>query len=269
MQEGVILRRSELPNGDVIVTLLSEASKWRAVARKGKLIGGNLGKLSLFHDVTVQHYTRPNGSDDLALITQVQLNGALPRLSDPAIYPYAHVLAELTDKLAVDVHLDGGFYEYFTGALRGLSSQPDPERVALIMGWRLLAQAGLAPRTTRCARCGERDLEGDDAPTFDAAAGGGGFRRRARARAGRGCRDRRGGTGRIGEGGADVVALVAVLADELVELGRLVAGRGELVLRPLQGRHGLAGFLGRRRLGQRIAEGPDAAAGNQLQRALP
>ena len=44
VQEGVILRRSELPNGDVIVTLLSEASKWRAVARKGKLIGGNLGK---------------------------------------------------------------------------------------------------------------------------------------------------------------------------------------------------------------------------------
>ena len=131
VQEGAILRRSELPNGDVIVTLLSEASKWRAVARKGKLIGGNLGKLSLFHDVTVQHYTRSNGSDDLALITQVQLNGALPRLSDPAIYPYAHVLAELTDKLAVDVHLDGGFYEYFTGALRGLSSQPDPERVAL------------------------------------------------------------------------------------------------------------------------------------------
>lgn len=170
MQEGIILRRSELPNGDVVVTLLSEASKWRAVARKGKLIGGNLGKLSLFHDVTVQHYTRPNGSDDLALITQVQLNGALPRLSDPAIYPYAHVLAELTDKLAVDVQPGGGFYEYFTGALRGLSSQPDPERVALIMCWRLLAQAGLAPRTTRCARCGERGLE--DAPTFDAAAGG-------------------------------------------------------------------------------------------------
>lgn len=170
MQEGVILRRSELPNGDVIVTLLSEASKWRAVARKGKLVGGNLGKLSLFHDVTVQHYTRPNGPDDLALITQVQLNGALPRLSDPAIYPYAHVLAELTDKLAVDVQLDGGFYEYFTGGLRGLSQHPDPELVALIMCWRLLSQAGLAPRTTRCARCGERDL--GDAPTFDAAAGG-------------------------------------------------------------------------------------------------
>ena len=170
VQEGIILRRLELPSGDIVVTLLSEESKWRAVARKGKLVGGNLGKLSLFHDVSVQHYTRPGDQSDLALITQVQLNGALPRLSDPAIYPYAHVLAELTDKLAVDVHLDGGFYRYFTGALRGVSQHPDPERVALVMSWRLLAQGGLTPRLTRCARCGERDLEG--ATTFDVAAGG-------------------------------------------------------------------------------------------------
>ena len=153
-----------------MVTLLSEQSKWRAVARKGKLIGGNLGKLSLFHDVTVQHYTRPGDQSDLALITQVQLNGALPRLSDPAIYPYAHVLAELTDKLAVDVHLDGGFYRYFSGALRGVSRDPDPERIALVMSWRLLAQGGLTPRLTRCARCGERAI--DNAVTFDVAAGG-------------------------------------------------------------------------------------------------
>ena len=170
VQEGIILRRSELPSGDIIVTLLSEESKWRAVARKGKLVGGNLGKLSLFHDVTVQHYTRPGDQSDLALITQVQLNGALPRLSDPTVYPYAHVMAELTDKLAVDVHLDGGFYRYFTGALRGVSQHPDPERVALVMSWRLLAQGGLSPRVTRCARCGERDLAG--AVTFDVAAGG-------------------------------------------------------------------------------------------------
>ena len=170
VQEGIILRRSELPSGDIVVTLLSEESKWRAVARKGKLVGGNLGKLSLFHDVTVQHYTRPGDQSDLALITQVQLNGALPRLSDPTVYPYAHVMAELTDKLAVDVHLDGGFYRYFTGALRGLSQHPDPERVALVMSWRLLAQGGLSPRVTRCARCGERDLGG--AVTFDVAAGG-------------------------------------------------------------------------------------------------
>lgn len=168
VQEGIILRRLELPSGDVVVTLLSEQGKWRAVARKGKLIGGNLGKLSLFHDVTVQHYTRPG--QDLALITQVQLNGALPRLSDPGVYPYAHVLAELTDKLAVDGQLDGQLYYYFAGALRGVTRHTDPERVALVMSWRLLAQGGLTPRLTRCARCGEPDLSG--VPHFDVAAGG-------------------------------------------------------------------------------------------------
>lgn len=169
VQEGIILRRSQLPSGDVVVTLLGEGGKWRAVARKGKLVGGNLGKLSLFHDVTVQHYTRPGG-DELALITQVQLNGALPRLSDPGVYPYAHLLAELTDKLAVDVHHDSGLYHYFAGALRGVSRHPDPERVALVMSWRLLAQGGLTPRLTRCARCGGTDLEGP--AYFDVSAGG-------------------------------------------------------------------------------------------------
>lgn len=162
------MRRAELPSGDVVVTLLGEEGKWRAVARKGKLVGGNLGKLSLFHDVTVQHYRR--SGDDLALITQVQLNGALPRLSDPAIYPYAHLLAELTDKLSVDAQLERGLYHYFAGALRGVSQHADPERVALVMSWRLLAQGGLTPRLGRCARCGEADLGGVSA--FDVAAGG-------------------------------------------------------------------------------------------------
>ncbi|ADI13822.1 DNA repair protein RecO [Truepera radiovictrix] len=171
VREGIVLRRSELPSGDVVVTLLSETGKWRAVARKGKLVGGNLGKLSLFHDVTVQQYGRNGGSDELALITQVQLNGALPRLSDPAIYPYAHVLAELTDKLAVEVQLEGQLYHLFAGALRGLSRHPDPEAVALVMGWRLLAQGGLAPRLARCARCGG-PLEGSGEGRFDVAAGG-------------------------------------------------------------------------------------------------
>jgi DNA repair protein RecO (recombination protein O) len=169
VREGIVLRRSELPSGDVVVTLLSASDKWRAVARKGKLVGGNLGKLSLFHDVTVQQYSRP--SDELALITQVQLNGALPRLSDPTIYPYAHVLAELTDKLAVEVQLEGQLYHLFAGALRGLAQHPDPEAVALVMGWRLLAQGGLAPRLARCARCGG-PLEVSGEGRFDVAAGG-------------------------------------------------------------------------------------------------
>ena len=50
--EGIVLRRKPLPSGDLVVTLLSHEGKWRGVARKGRLPGGNLGKLSLFHDVT-------------------------------------------------------------------------------------------------------------------------------------------------------------------------------------------------------------------------
>lgn len=166
ISEGIVIRRTELPSGDVVVTLLNEQGKWRGVARKGKLIGGNLGKLSLFHDVTVQFYRRAD--EDLALITQVQLNGALSRLSDPSIYPYAHVLAELTDRLTVDVHPGEDLYSYLASGLRGLVQHGDPEAVALVMSWKLLQRAGLAPRLQHCARCGAHSV----GRTFDPSAGG-------------------------------------------------------------------------------------------------
>ena len=149
---GIVIRRKALPSGDVVVTLLAEQGKWRGIARKGKLPGGNLGRLSLFHDVTVQYYRRRE--EDLALLTQVRLNGALPRLSDPSVYPYAHILAELADALTVDVHIGEPLYQYLASGLRGLNSHPDPERVALLYAWRLLQQAGLAPRCNACGACG-------------------------------------------------------------------------------------------------------------------
>ena len=166
VNDGIVIRRHALPSGDVIVTLFSEAGKWRGKAKQGKRLGGNLGKLSLFHDVTVQHYRR--GDDDLSLITQVQLNGALPKLSDPAVYPYAHVLAELLDKLTVDVHVGEEMYTYFASGLRGLNQHADPEAVALVYAWRLLQQAGLSPSVTRCAVCGADPV----GTTFDVASGG-------------------------------------------------------------------------------------------------
>lgn len=150
--DGIVIRRRPLPSGDLVVTLLSDGGKWRAVARKGKLPGGNLGKLSLFHDVTVQYYRKRD--DDLALLTQVALNGALPRLTDPDVYPYAHLLAELVDALSVDVHLGESVHTHFASALRGLNRHSDPELVALLYAWRLLALAGLAPRTAACGSCG-------------------------------------------------------------------------------------------------------------------
>lgn len=149
--EGIVIRRRALPSGDVVATLLSEHGKWRGVARKGRIPGGNLGRLSLFHDVTVQYYRKSD--DDLALLTQVRLNGALPNLSRPEIYPYAHVLAELTDALTVDVHLGEKVYAYLASGLRGLNRHPDPDLVALAYAWKLLVLAGLAPYAEDCLEC--------------------------------------------------------------------------------------------------------------------
>jgi len=150
VSHGIVIRRRPLPSGDVVVTILSESGKWAGVARKGKLPGGNLGRLSLFHDVTVQYYRRRD-DDSLALLTQVRLNGALPRLSAPDVYPYANLLAELTDALTVDTDLGEPLYHYLASGLRGLAAHHDPELVSLLYAWRLLGQAGLAPQSASAA----------------------------------------------------------------------------------------------------------------------
>lgn len=157
VSDALVLRRSPLPSGDVVVTLLSVHGTWRAVARKGRLPGGNLARLSLFHDVTVQAYRRRD--DDLAVLTQVRLNGALPGITRPEAYPYAHVVAELVDALTVDVHVGDRLLSVVASALRGIASYHDPDAVAYAYAWHLIAQAGLAPRVVRssgaptCDRC--------------------------------------------------------------------------------------------------------------------
>jgi DNA repair protein RecO (recombination protein O) len=152
VSDGIVLRRTPLPSGDVVVTILSDHGKWRAVARKGKLPGGNLARLSLFHDVTVQAYRRRD--DDLAVLTQVRLNGALPGLTRPDVYPYAHLLADLADTLTVDVHVGEGLVRIVTSGLRGVAQHDDPDAVALAYAWHLVAVAGLAPRPAPCDVCG-------------------------------------------------------------------------------------------------------------------
>lgn len=152
VRDAIVLRRSPLPSGDVVATLLSPSGTWRAVVRKGRLPGGNLARLSLFHDVTVQYWRR--NEDDLALVTQVQLNGALSGLTRPEAYPYAHLLAELTDALTVAHPVSDRWYALLASGLRGLDVHDDPEAVGLAYAWRLIATAGLAPAVGRCARCG-------------------------------------------------------------------------------------------------------------------
>ena len=152
VRDALVLRRSPLPSGDVVATLLSPGGTWRAVARKGRLPGGNLARLSLFHDVTVQFWRR--GEDELALITQVQLNGALPGLARPEAYAYAHLLAELADVLTTQHPVDERFYTLVASGLRGLHGHGDPEAVGLAYAWRLLALAGIAPDVRVCGVCG-------------------------------------------------------------------------------------------------------------------
>jgi len=156
VSDALVLRRRPLPSGDVVVTLLSEHGKWRAVARKGRLPGGNLARLSLFHDVTVQAYRRRD--DDLAVLTQVRLNGALSGLTRPEAYPFAHVIAELADALTVDTHVGERLVAVVASGLRGVASHHDPEAVALAYAWQLIGMAGLAPSVgtdavPRCERC--------------------------------------------------------------------------------------------------------------------
>ena len=152
VHDALVLRRHPLPSGDVVATLLTPEGKWRAVARKGRLPGGNLARLSLFHDVTVQVWRRRD--DDLGLITQVRLNGALSGLARPEAYPFAHLLAELADVLTAEHPMDERCYALVASGLRGLHAHDDPESVALAYAWRLLALAGLAPDVRACARCG-------------------------------------------------------------------------------------------------------------------
>jgi DNA repair protein RecO (recombination protein O) len=122
--------------------------------------------LSLFHDVAIQYYLKRD--EDLALITQVSLSGALSGLTRPEVYPYAHLLAELADRLSTDVQQGTAMYGYLAGGLRGLAQHERPEAVALVIAWKLLQQAGLAPRLQRCVHC--------NAPSvglrFDVTAGG-------------------------------------------------------------------------------------------------
>lgn len=172
LREGIIIRRQSMTSGDVIVTLISPDGKWRGIARKGKIVGGNIGRLSLFHDVNLQYYHKEN--EDLYLITQVTLNGALPKLTDPDIYPFGHFLCELCDRLTVDVHLGEKIYDYLGSGLRGITQHPEPNKVGIIFAWKLLAQAGLAPRLSRCVGCGKSYSENAQNESFvlDVAAGG-------------------------------------------------------------------------------------------------
>ncbi len=158
-RSGIVLRRHVTPAGDIIVTLLTPQGKLKLIARGG--VRGPLASvLSLFHDVTVQVYQTPGG--DLATARQAALEGALPGLAAPERYPYAHLLSELADLLFQEGEFSQNAYELYAGGLRGVSRHADPEWVALVMSYKLLALAGFIPQTAFCTQCGAAAPEHPD-----------------------------------------------------------------------------------------------------------
>lgn len=149
-RSGIVLRRRVTPAGDIIVTLLTPQGKLKAVARGG-VRGPLSSRLNLFHHVHVQVYQAPN--NDLASVQQAVLEGALPKLAEPERYAFAHLMAEFADTLFQEGEFSEQAFDLFAGALRGVSHQPDPEWVALVMSYKLLALAGFVVQTGHCARC--------------------------------------------------------------------------------------------------------------------
>lgn len=149
-RSGIVLRRRVTPKGDILVSLITPQGKIKAIARGG-VRGPQASRLNLFHHVDVQLYQTPQG--DLATIQQSVLEGALPTLAQPERHPYAHLLTELTDALFQEGEYSEAAFELYAASLRGVAHQPDPEWVALVMSYKLLALAGFAVRP-RCVRCG-------------------------------------------------------------------------------------------------------------------
>ncbi len=154
-RSGIVLRRKATPTGDVVLSLLTPEGKLRGVARAGAK-NGLAAKVNLFHHLTVQVYLRPG--NDMALLSEIILEGALERLTQPEVYPYAHWLAELADKMyQEDDHVGQAGFELVSGGLRGLARHEDPNRVALVMAWKLLGAHGLYPRVSSCPDTGQTD----------------------------------------------------------------------------------------------------------------
>jgi DNA repair protein RecO (recombination protein O) len=165
-RSGIVLKRNVTPAGDVILDLLTPEGKLRAIARGG-IKGSRSPRLNLFQHLTVQTYEKPG--NDLATISEIVLEGALPGLSNPEVYPFAHFLCELADKLYQEEDFVGqAGFELFTGGLRGLVRHQDPDRITLLIAWKLLALHGMFPRVSSCIETGDLDA----LTHFDAGQGG-------------------------------------------------------------------------------------------------
>lgn len=141
LEEGVVVGRKALPQGDLLLRFLTPKGSLEAVARKGLRPTGRSGRLSLFHHVRFQLYTKGEG---LPTLTQAELLGRLHGLEEPQRFLLASFLAELAYRLA-SPEAAPRIYPVFVSGLRGIAKHPRPLLPLVWAGWRVIKAGGLAP----------------------------------------------------------------------------------------------------------------------------
>ncbi|TBH21790.1 DNA repair protein RecO [Thermus thermamylovorans] len=141
LEEGVVVGRKALPQGDLLLRFLTPKGSLEALAKKGLRPSGRSGRLSLFHHVRFQVYAKGEG---LPTLTQAELVGRLHGLEEPRRFLLASFLAELAYRLA-SPEAAPRLYPVFVSGLRGIAKQPEPLLPLVWAGWRAVKAGGLAP----------------------------------------------------------------------------------------------------------------------------
>ncbi len=141
LEEGIVVGRKALPQGDLLLRFLTPGGSLEAMVRKGLRPTGRSGRLSLFHHVRFQLYRKGEG---LPTLTQAELMGRLHGLEEPRRFLLASFLAELAYRLA-SPEAAPRIYPVFISGLRGIAKHPRPLLPLVWAGWRVVKAGGLGP----------------------------------------------------------------------------------------------------------------------------
>ena len=141
LEEGIVVGRKPLPQGDLLLRLVTPRGSLEAVVRKGQRPTGRTGRLSLFHHVRFQLYAKGEG---LPTLTQAELLGRLHGLEAPRRFILAAFLAELAYRLA-SPEAAPRIYPLLVSGLRGIAKHEDPLLPLVWAGWRVAKAGGIGP----------------------------------------------------------------------------------------------------------------------------
>ena len=148
-----VLRARNLGEADKIFTLFTQArGKVAAVAKGVRRVKSHFtGRLEFMSEVQLSMHRGRN----LDVITGADIvSEHWSRLTDPAAFTTAHVLAELVDAFCeVDLPVPE-IYGLLQGAVGAVAAADDPAGLLPRFELRLLAALGYAPEAEVCARCG-------------------------------------------------------------------------------------------------------------------